>query len=87
MKDSFDYCLKNEILGVGWQIDSTKKPASWDAYIQEAEQIYDNLQVPKYIKKWVSEGDLDFTRFSRHLLRSKLNWRISYEASQISGGI
>ena len=62
MKDSFDYCLKNEILGVGWQIDSTKKPASWDAYIQEAEQIYDNLQVPKYIKKWVSEGDLVWTR-------------------------
>ena len=32
-------------------------------------------------------SSLDFTRFSRHLLRSKLNWRISYEASQISGGI
>ena len=35
----------------------------------------------------LQDVELDFTRFSRHLLRSKLNWRISYEASQISGGI
>lgn len=30
---------------------------------------------------------LDFTRFNRHLLRSKLNWRVSHEESQIPGGI
>ena len=32
-------------------------------------------------------GYLDFTRFNRHLLRSKLNWRVSHEESQIPGGI
>ena len=30
---------------------------------------------------------LDFTRFNRHLLRSKLNWRVSHEECQIPGGI
>ena len=30
---------------------------------------------------------LDFTRFNRHLLRSKLNWRVSHETSQIPSGI
>jgi hypothetical protein len=77
MKDSFDYCLKNEILGVGWQINSTKTPASWEAYIQEAEQIYDNVQVPKYIKKWVSAGDLVWTRDADgkyYLARVKSGW-------------
>ena len=28
---------------------------------------------------------LDFTRFNRHLSRSKLNWRASYKESQIPG--
>ena len=30
---------------------------------------------------------VDFTRFNRHLLRSKLKWRVSHEESQISSGI
>jgi hypothetical protein len=30
---------------------------------------------------------LDFTRFNRHLLRSKLNCRVSHEESQIPSGI
>ena len=30
---------------------------------------------------------MDFTRFNRHLLRSKLNWRVSHEESQIPGAI
>lgn len=62
MKDSFDYCLKNEILGVGWRIDPSKTPRTWGAYLEEAERIHKNLQVPKYIKRWVSSGDLVWTR-------------------------
>jgi ribosomal-protein-alanine N-acetyltransferase len=34
-----------------------------------------------------SPTSVDFTRFSRHLLRSKLNWRVSHEESQIPSGI
>lgn len=61
-KDSFEYCLRNSILGVGWQINSTKTPESWEAYLKEAEQIHRNVQGPKYIKRWVSPGDLVWTR-------------------------
>ncbi|HBE45325.1 MAG TPA: hypothetical protein DDW17_07745 [Deltaproteobacteria bacterium] len=32
------------------------------SYIEEASHIYDNLQICKYIKKWVSEDDLVWTR-------------------------
>lgn len=78
MKDSFDYCLKNEILGVGWQINSTRTPESWDAYLKEAEQIHDNLQVPIYLKKWVSAGDLVWTRDpdgKYYLAKVKSGWQ------------
>ena len=43
------------------------------------------LNVGKFV--WSAKGSVDFTRFNRHLLRSKLNWRVSHEESQISGGI
>ncbi len=62
MKDTFEYCLKNEIMGVGWQLHSNKTSATWDEYLEEAEKIHGNLQVCKYIKKWVSAGDLVWTR-------------------------
>lgn len=62
MKETFDYCLENQILGVGWQVDSTNNPDSWEEYLREAEEIHGNLNVCKYIKKWVSEGDLVWTR-------------------------
>lgn len=61
-KESFDYCLKNEILGVGWQIHSTRTPESWEEYLKEAEQIHGNVQGPRYIKSYVSENDLVWTR-------------------------
>jgi hypothetical protein len=62
MRDTFQYCLDMGVLGVGWQIQSTRTPASWEAYLEEAERIYDNVNVCKYIKKWVSGGDLVWTR-------------------------
>ena len=46
-----------------------------------------------YLLEWIMDESLrrtvhmDFTRFNRHLLRSKLNWRVSHEESQIPGGI
>ena len=33
------------------------------------------------------DAKLDFTRFNRHLLRSKLNWSDSYEDSEIPSRI
>jgi len=62
MATTFDYCLKNGILGVGWRTNSNKNTKNWDEYFKEASQIYDKLQICKYINKWVSEGDLVWTR-------------------------
>ena len=39
-----------------------QKHKELDEYFKEASQIYDKLQICKYINKWVSEGDLVWTR-------------------------
>jgi hypothetical protein len=62
MATTFDYCLKNNVLGVGWRTSSQRNTKDWDEYFKEASQTHDNLQQCKYIKKWVSEGDLVWTR-------------------------
>lgn len=59
---TFDYCLRNGILGVGWRTNSNRNTKNWDEYLNEASQIHSKLQICKYIKKWVSEGDLVWTR-------------------------
>lgn len=59
---TFDYCLKNGILGVGWRTPSQQNTKNWDEYYAEASQVHNNLQVCKYIHKCVSEGDLVWTR-------------------------
>ncbi len=77
MKDTFQYCLDNKIMGVGWQLNSDKTSANWDEYLLEAETIYGNLQVCKYIKKWVSAGDLVWTRDTDgnyYLAKVKSGW-------------
>lgn len=77
VKETFEYCLKNNILGVGWQVNSTRSPVSWDAFIKEAKQIHNNVQVLKYIKRWVSRGDLVWTRDHNgtyYLARVKSEW-------------
>lgn len=85
MKATFEYCLKNELLGVGWRLNSTLNTKVWDEYFFEAEKLYGNLQVCKYIKKWVSEGDLVWTRDADgeyYLARVQSGWEywISPEA-------
>ncbi|MGP8322041.1 MAG: hypothetical protein ACT6FE_06940 [Methanosarcinaceae archaeon] len=62
MVTTFGYCLKNGILGVGWRTNSNRNTKKWDEYFNEASQIHDNLQICKYINKWVSKDDLVWTR-------------------------
>ena len=88
MEDTFAYCIKNDLLGVGWQVDST--PESWDAYIKEAEQVHDNLQTPRYIKRWVSKGDLVWTRNTEgmyYLAQVKSGWEYWMGAEAIEKDI
>lgn len=62
MHDTFDYCLGNGLLGVGWRTNSHAITKDWDEYYNEASKFHENLNVCKYIDKWVSEGDLVWTR-------------------------
>jgi hypothetical protein len=62
METTFDHCMRNGILGVGWRTSSDRNTSSWDEYYEEASKEHDNLQVCKYIHKWVSKGDLVWTR-------------------------
>jgi len=62
MEETFEYCKKNSFLGVGWRTESNKRTADWDEYYIEASKIHKNLNICKYIKKWVSKGDLVWTR-------------------------
>ena len=62
METTFNYCLKNQILGVGWRTKTNRNTKDWNQYYEEASQIHDNLNICKYIRKWVGEGDLVWTR-------------------------
>lgn len=61
---SFSYCLKNKLFGVGWQIPKKKDELiDWNTYEQRAvEEYVGKISVMRYIKKWVSKGDLVWTR-------------------------
>lgn len=62
MESTFSYCHKNNFLGVGWRTESNQCTKDWNEYFNEASKIYDNLNTCKYINKWVSKGDLVWTR-------------------------
>lgn len=77
MATTFDYCLRHELLGVGWRTDSQTNTKDWDEYYNEASSIHENLNICKYIKKWVNEGDLVWTRDldgHYYLARVKSGW-------------
>jgi hypothetical protein len=85
METTFNYCLKNSVLGVGWRTPSNRHTKIWDEYFSEASKEHDNLNVCKYIQEWVSEGDLVWTRDAAgryYLARAKSGWEywISQEA-------
>src|SRR4051812_6216118 len=62
MDTTFNYCLKEHVLGVGWRTPSNRNTKKWSEYYDEASQVHDDLNVCKYIHKWVSPGDLIWTR-------------------------
>ena len=64
MPATFQYCLDNKVLGVGWRVDTDRltETTNWDDYYQEASLIHTDLNICKYIQRWVSKGDLAWTR-------------------------
>ena len=63
-KVSFSYCLKESLLGLGWQTKSQNNSATWEEYKQEATEIYGEkaLSRVKYLKKHVKKDDLIWIR-------------------------
>ena len=43
MADTFAYCLKHGILGVGWRVDEIEGTTDWDAFYTAAADIHDDL--------------------------------------------
>lgn len=61
-KTTFQYCLDNGVLGVGWRLNEYQHIVEWDKYEGLAAPVHDNLNTCRYIKKKVGEGDLVWTR-------------------------
>lgn len=61
---SFAYCIKKQVLGLGWQTKSQISGVPWDAYEKEAKKIHgaDQLSRVKFLKDKISSNDLIWTR-------------------------
>ena len=65
---SFKYCLKNELLGVGWGIDACQNEMiDWESYVKKAQNKIDsdnfrNINQVRYIKQYILKDELVWTR-------------------------
>lgn len=77
MADTFAYCLREGILGVGWRTASNTNTTDWDTYFNEATVQYGKVNVCSYIKRWVGPGDLVWTRDTQgnyYIARVQSGW-------------
>jgi hypothetical protein len=63
-KNSFSYCLKESVLGMGWQANTQNNNFTLSEYLSEARKNYKNksLSSVKYLEKNVKIDDLIWTR-------------------------
>lgn len=61
-EETFEYCLKNKVLGVGWKIYPQQQEADWDEFVELASKTHPNLNVCYYIKNRIRPDDLIWTR-------------------------
>lgn len=78
-KFSFSYCLKEQVLGMGWQTENHISGISWEAYEKDAKTIYgDNgFSKVRYLKNNVNKNDLIWTRDTKSnyfLAKAKSGW-------------
>lgn len=61
---SFAYCLKKQVMGLGWQTKSQISGVSWDGYEKEANMIHGDNQLSRvrYLKEQIKLDDLIWTR-------------------------
>ena len=80
MVTTFQYCLDNGLLGVGWRLyppSKLRRTKNWDEYYRKACRIYDDLRICEYIYRWIQKGDLVWTRDpdgQYYLARVKSGW-------------
>lgn len=77
MPTTFAYCLKHGFLGVGWRVNFEGNTKDWESYYAVASEEHGKLHICQYIKDWVSEGDLVWTRDSHgqyYLARVSSGW-------------
>lgn len=78
VKTTFEYCIRNKILGVGWRVDGSLNTTDAETYLKAAEQFGHNTQMVKYIQKYVRPGDLVWTRSETgqyYLAKVTSGWR------------
>jgi hypothetical protein len=76
---SFNYCLKANVLGLGWQTKSQNNNCSWDEYYAEAKNIYGKGELSRvcYLKKKIQTDNLIWTRCPKgeyYLAKVISNW-------------
>ena len=62
MVATFNHCLENGFLGVGWRVDGLHNTDDWATYEQAANRVHDSIQQPRYIYRYVKPRDLVWTR-------------------------
>jgi len=90
MTETFAYCLKQGILGVGWRTLSNTNTKDWGTYYTEANNIHDDLRICEYIKSRISEGCLVWTRDTQsnyYLARVLSGWEYFTTEESLSRNI
>ncbi|MGE4489683.1 MAG: hypothetical protein AB7E95_09085 [Kiritimatiellales bacterium] len=62
MEKTFQYCMDNNLLGIGWRLKTRKNITDWAEYFDEASKIHSNLNSCKYIENRINRDDLVWTR-------------------------
>ncbi|MCY4498158.1 MAG: hypothetical protein OXC14_12820 [Rhodospirillaceae bacterium] len=62
MAATFQYCLDNGFLGVGWRVDNLTNTRDWKEYERAGVPLHQSIQKPRYIYENVTVGDLVWTR-------------------------
>ena len=77
MHATFQHCLENRVLGVGWRVDGLANTQDWAEYEQVADPVHDSIAQPRYIATHVCPGALVWTRDPHaryYLARVRSGW-------------
>jgi|GEM_PF-1018273 len=92
-KRTFQYCIDNKILGLGYAVDSEHDITNWDEYTRLAKNIYnksninyDNFYTVERMHEKVKSGDFCWTRSpdgEYYLAKATSGWYYKYNNEEI----